>query len=93
MKALKVEWEPGKDKNVSSDMIFKTMKNGLKAENAPIAKKVGNIEKALKSAHKVIESEYSSGFLHHATLEPQTATAFFHNNILEVWVGTQNGES
>ena len=44
-------------------------------------------------AAKVVEAEYYAPYLNHATMEPQTATALVKGDKVEVWVGTQNGET
>jgi isoquinoline 1-oxidoreductase beta subunit len=42
----------------------------------------------------VVEAEYGSPYLSHATMEPMTATAWFKDDgTLEVWTSTQNGEA
>jgi hypothetical protein len=54
---------------------------------------MGDARGALSSAAKVVEAEYTSPYLNHATMEPQTATAWFkEDGTLEVWSSTQNGE-
>ena len=93
LKKIKVEWEnAGKDK-VSSDTIMAYLREGLEQKSAPIARKDGDVERAFASAHKVLEAEYTTGFMNHATMEPQNAAALYTPEKLEVWVGTQNGEA
>ena len=41
----------------------------------------------------MIEAEYYAPYVNHATMEPQTATALVKDGRVEVWVGTQNGET
>ncbi len=93
LKAIKVEWDNGNKGNISSASIQSYLREGLAMQNAPIARKDGDADKALAGAHKVIEAEFTTGFMNHATMEPQTATALFTADKLEVWVGTQNGEA
>ena len=93
-KALKVEWDEGKNGAVSSDTIMAMFKEGLDAKDLPTARKMGDTPAALASAAKVIEAEYSSPYLSHATMEPMTSTAWFKDDgTLEVWTSTQNGEA
>ena len=48
----------------------------------------------IDSPAQVIEAEYQSPYLNHATMEPQTCTAWFRpDGFLEVWTSTQNGEA
>ena len=49
---------------------------------------------ALATAAKVIEAEYASPYLNHATMEPQVCTAWIKpDGFVEVWTSTQNGEA
>lgn len=93
VKALKIEWDGGANSSVNSDSILRKLKQDLAADKAPIARKDGDTEKAFQTAHKVLEAEYFTGFVNHATMEPQNATALYKPDELQVWVGTQNGES
>lgn len=93
LKALKVEWENGSKGDISSETIMAKLRSDITAPSVPVARKDGDAAKAIASAHKVIEAEYTTGFTNHAGMEPQNATALYTPEKLEVWVGTQNGES
>lgn len=93
LKAIKVEWENGSKGQVSSDSIMAYLRDGLAVKEAPIARKDGDVERAFVGAHKILEAEYTTGFMNHATMEPQNAAALYTPDKLEVWVGTQNGET
>lgn len=93
LKALPVEWDVGENGDVSSESIMAFLRTGIEADDVPVARKDGDVEAAFASAAKVIEAEYHSGYLNHATMEPQTATALYTDDKLEVWCGTQNGEA
>ena len=60
---------------------------------AKTLRKDGDVDKAFAGAAKVIEAEYYNPYMNHATMEPQTATALLTDDKVEVWVGTQNGET
>ena len=93
-RALKIEWDNGANGAVSSETIFASFKEGLDAKDLPTARQIGDTAAALASAAKVVEAEYSSPYLSHATMEPMTATAFFkEDGTLEVWTSTQNAEA
>ncbi len=93
LKQVKVEWENGGKDKISSESIMAYLREGLEAPKVPVARKDGDVDQAFASAHQLIEAEYTTGFMNHATMEPQTATALYSPDRLEVWVGTQNGES
>ncbi len=93
VKALNVEWENGTKGEISSATIMNKLKQDIAAPSQPVARKDGDATQAFANAHKVLEAEYSTGFVNHATMEPQNATALYTPERLEVWVGTQNGES
>jgi isoquinoline 1-oxidoreductase beta subunit len=70
------------------------LREGLADPNLPQARTVGAVDTALKGAARVIEAEYSSPYLNHATMEPQTCTAWLkREGFLEVWTSTQDGEA
>ncbi len=93
VKALSVEWENGTKGDISSATIMSKLKQDIAAPSQPIARKDGDATQAFVNAHKVLEAEYTTGYVNHATMEPQNATALYTPEGLEVWVGTQNGES
>jgi isoquinoline 1-oxidoreductase beta subunit len=93
-KALKIEWDEGANGQVSDATILAMFKAGLDEPKLASARKVGDTPAALASAAKVVEAEYGSPYLSHATMEPQTCTAWFKpDGMVEVWTSTQNGEA
>jgi len=94
LKKVKVEWDPGENAAVSSDTILALFKQSLDDPKVASARKIGDAPGALATAAKVIEAEYYSPYLNHATLEPMTSTAWFKDDgTLDVWTSTQNGEA
>ena len=93
LRAMPVEWDEGAHGDVSSESIMAFLRTGIDAPDVPVARSDGDVETAFANAAKVIEAEYHSGYLNHATMEPQTATALYTDERLEVWCGTQNGEA
>ncbi len=93
-KKLKIEWDEGQYANASDATIMASFREGLEAKDLASAQKVGEGAAALASAAKVMEAEYSSPYLAHATMEPMTATAWFKDDgTLDVWTSTQNAEA
>ncbi|NJD33499.1 MAG: xanthine dehydrogenase family protein molybdopterin-binding subunit [Betaproteobacteria bacterium] len=94
LQALKIEWDAGANGSASTASIMAMLREGLADPKLPQARKVGDGDTALATAAKVIEAEYSSPYLNHATMEPQTCTAWLKpEGFLEVWTSTQNGEA
>jgi isoquinoline 1-oxidoreductase beta subunit len=94
LKQVKVQWDfDGKEK-LDNASIAAMLREGLAASDLPQARKMGDTSAALASAAKIVEAEYESPYLNHATMEPQTCTAWLKTDgSLEVWTSTQNGEA
>ncbi len=91
---LAIEWDEGGNGSASNQTVQAMLQAGLAEADLPQARKLGDAQAALAGAAKVIEAEYQSPYLSHATLEPQTCTAWFKpEGFLEVWTSTQNGEA
>ncbi len=93
LKQMPVEWEASDNDKVSSESIKQFLRTGIDAKDVPVARKDGDCESAITGAEKIIEAEYYAPYMNHATMEPQNATALVHEDRVEVWVGTQNGET
>ena len=93
VKALIVEWDNGSSGSVSSASIMRKLEQDIGSPTAPVARKDGDTLQAIANAHQVLEAQYFTGFVNHASMEPQNATAMFQADQLQVWVGTQNGEA
>ncbi len=91
---IKIDWDPGRYANASNDTIDVMLREGLDAADLPQARSVGSTREALAAAVKVVDAEYRSPYLNHATMEPQTCTAWLKpEGFLDVWTSTQNGEA
>jgi isoquinoline 1-oxidoreductase beta subunit len=94
LKKLKIEWDFGGREHADNDTIEGLLREGLGAPNLPQARKLGDAQARLAASAKVVEAVYQSPYLNHATMEPQTCTAWFKpDGSLEVWTSTQNGEA
>jgi isoquinoline 1-oxidoreductase beta subunit len=94
LKQVKVEWDYDGKEHADNETIAAMFREGLAAADLPSARTMGDAHAALASAAKVVEAEYSSPYLNHATMEPQTCTAWLKpEGFLDVWTSTQNAES
>lgn len=94
LKRLKVEWDAGSYGSASDATIMAMFREGLADPKMVEAKKAGDVAGALATAAKVLEAEYASPYLNHATMEPQVCTAWVKpDGFVEVWTSTQNGEA
>ncbi|MCX7169093.1 MAG: molybdopterin-dependent oxidoreductase, partial [Proteobacteria bacterium] len=94
LKKLNIEWDVGDYGKASNETIAALLRAGLDDPQLPQARKLGDVAAAFASADKVIEAEYQSPYLNHATMEPMTCTAWFRpDGFLEVWTSTQDGEA
>lgn len=75
--ALKIEWTPGPNREVSSKTIFASL-NGALTDHKP-----------LPTTDKVVEAHYEMPFLAHATMEPMNAVADVRADRCILWAPTQ----
>lgn len=94
LKKVKISWDEAGNGNASNETIAAMLQEGLVPAKLPQARQMGDTPTALASAAKVIEAEYRSPYLNHATMEPQTCTAWLRSDgFLDVWTSTQNAEA
>lgn len=94
LKKVKISWDEAGNGNVDNESIAAMLLDGLAQPGLPQARRLGDTPSALASAAKVIEAEYRSPYLNHATMEPQTCTAWLRpDGFLDVWTATQNAEA
>jgi isoquinoline 1-oxidoreductase beta subunit len=94
LKQLKIDWDFDGKEHADDDTIAAMLREGLGDPNLPQARKMGDTQAALAAAAKVVEAEYQSPYLNHATMEPQTCTAWLKpEGFLDVWTSTQNAEA
>ncbi|MDR3683813.1 MAG: molybdopterin-dependent oxidoreductase, partial [Geothrix sp.] len=87
--AASTTWKEGAAKDFSSIALEAQLRAALTGP-AEEARQVGNAEKALSTAARMIEAEYSFPYQAHATVEPMNATAHLQAGAAELWTGTQS---
>jgi isoquinoline 1-oxidoreductase subunit beta len=89
--ALKVEVDPGPYGELALRDLFsefsQTTKNAAAGANWVLE---GDVDKALAGAEKVLEMEYTTDMVCHATMEPLNATVQFVDGAWHVYSGTQS---
>jgi isoquinoline 1-oxidoreductase beta subunit len=88
-KALKIEWDESQAAKENSDELAAKAAAMSKNPGQEVTANVGDVDAQFAKAAKSIKAYYEYPFLDHATLEPQNATAWFHDGIMELWAPTQ----
>jgi len=86
--ALDIKWNEGQNAGVGTAEIIGQLDAASKNPGA-VARKEGDVEKAMAGAAKKVEAIYQLPFLAHATMEPMNCTVHVRNDGCDVWVGTQ----
>jgi isoquinoline 1-oxidoreductase beta subunit len=87
--ALRITWDEGSNARLNSAEITRIYAEAAK-QPGPVARKEGDVLRALPAAAKTIEAVYEVPFLAHATMEPMNCTAHVRKDNCDVWVPTQN---
>ena len=86
--ALIVEWDEGVNAKQSSADVRNRLEQLLKKKPV-VARREGDVAKALKGAVRTIEAVYETPYLAHACMEPMNCTARVTKDQCELWVPTQ----
>jgi len=90
-KALKVKWDAGPYANLSSAILLEQYKQLSKDEKAGAPWVLeGDVDRGFGESEKVLEQEYTTDMVCHATMEPLNATVQYTNGEWHVHVGTQS---
>ena len=94
LQKVHIDWDAGGNGDVDNQAIAAMLRDGLADPNPAVARKTGDAAGAMPAAARTVEEEYRAPYLNHATLEPQTCTAWLKpEGFLDVWTSTQNGEA
>ena len=89
---LPIEWEVGAAGTTDSNQFRKEYVSVLDQKGVE-ARHDGNVDAAMPTAAKVIESTYDVPIIAHAPMEPLNAIAHVQADRVDVWVGTQNADA
>ncbi|MGH9703779.1 MAG: molybdopterin cofactor-binding domain-containing protein, partial [Candidatus Acidiferrales bacterium] len=87
-KELQVTWDPGPNRDFSTESYFKSLHDSLDAK-AFLCRQEGDAEKSLDGSVKRVEAVYEYSFQAHAPMEPMNCTADVRKDSCEIWAPTQ----
>jgi isoquinoline 1-oxidoreductase subunit beta len=87
-RAVTVTWDDSKAEKRSSEQIVESYKVLLNKSGAS-ARKVGDVDGALKSAAKTITADFEFPYLAHAPMEPLDCVVRYDGKSADVWTGSQ----
>lgn len=90
--ALDIIWENGPNESYDSEKYRLALLESVRAPGKP-ARSVGDVDKALASAARVVEAEYYAPHLSHAPMEPPVALGRVAGGVCEVWAPTQHPQA
>ncbi|MFP6562589.1 molybdopterin cofactor-binding domain-containing protein [Paraburkholderia sp. B3] len=83
--ALDVQWDAAGVTPFDSATILAQRKAALIAEQAVVATRIGDAPARLEGAPAMVEADYHTPYIVHATLEPVNATVHVREHDIEVW--------
>ena len=87
-RALQVQYDEGKNANLSSASIRELFVN-LAEKPGAVARNSGDVNAAMANGAKKIEAVYEAPYMSHAPMGPMNCTADVRADSAEVWVSTQ----
>ena len=84
-----IVFDEGEKATLSSEGLSQSIDASLTGQ-LDTKKESGNVEDALASAEKIVESHYRAPYLNHSCLEPMNCTVWLRDGKLDIWGGMQN---
>lgn len=91
-KQLQIEWDESTASKDNWAEFVKQAEQLGKQSGKEVLRNNGDVDQALSSGKKVVESFYTYPYASHATLEPQNCTAWYHDGRMELWSPTQQAD-
>lgn len=91
-KQLKVDWTSSPNSVYNSAQYRKTLEASSR-NPGKVARNVGDVDAVFAKGGKVIEAEYYTPHLAHASMEPPVAVADYRNGKVVAWAPTQNPQA
>jgi isoquinoline 1-oxidoreductase beta subunit len=89
-KALRVEWDEGANAAESTATLRAQCVGRAAEKPGEVLRNDGDVDAALASAAKTLESVYEAPYVEASPMEPVNCTAAFRDGVLEIWAPTQN---
>lgn len=90
--ALDITWDDGENASYDSKQFREALTASVRAPGTPV-RNVGDVDKALAGAARVVEAEYYVPHLPHVPMEPIAVLARVDGDACEVWAPTQNPQA
>lgn len=87
--ALELDIDPGAAKDLDSDNIMAARQAALGAPEAVVATRLGDADAALSAGGRIVEADYHTPYIVHATMESVNATVHVRDDAIEVWGAIQ----
>jgi len=88
-KKLKIEWQASPHSAYNSVAYKKELQETAR-QPGKVVRENGNVDAVFAKGGKIVEAEYYSPLLAHASMEPPAALAVFRDGKVEAWAPTQN---
>ena len=88
-KSMHIVWDKGTDPGLNTESLRKSFADHI-TKDGLIARKEGDVQKALSSAAVKTDVTYWLPYLSHATMEPMNCTAHLQKDRCDIWAPTQN---
>src|SRR6266404_5078448 len=88
-KSLKIEWDSSPHSVYNSAVYRKNLESTAR-QPGKVVRNIGDVDAAFAKGGKIIEAEYYTPHLAHASMEPPVAVAEFRDGKVTVWAPTQN---
>jgi isoquinoline 1-oxidoreductase beta subunit len=91
-KSLNIEWDSSPHA-VYNSQPFRNTLEATSRQPGKVVRNVGDVDAAFAKAGKIIEAEYYTPHLAHASMEPPVAVAEYRNGKVLAWAPTQNPQA
>jgi isoquinoline 1-oxidoreductase subunit beta len=91
-KKLNVVWDNGPNASYNSELYKKQLQETVR-KSCKVVRNIGDVDAAFAKGGKIIEAEYYVPHLHHASMEPPVAVAYYKDGKVEAWSPSQGPQA